>query len=149
MALIPVVLIRDHRRRAMARSPVHHLRKATVHNMGLHRKASVLNLDHTTRLVVTTDSSHTAVSNQVVSEPSSKQAPTVVRHLSMAATAKVVIKAVLVATNSLMADIHKADTAVRLPLQADTAAVDTSSRMATAVMGGDLVSHGLDIDRRA
>lgn len=141
MALIREVLTRVLRRRAMAR------------NMVPHRKASALNLDHTTRQVVTSDSSLMAASNQVVSEVSSKQVPTVVRHLSTAATVKevtrAVTKAVLVATNSLRADIHKADMAVRLLLRAGMAAVDTSSRMATAVMDGDLVSHGLDIDTRA
>jgi hypothetical protein len=84
-------------------------------------------------------SSHMPASNQVVSEVSSKQAPTVARHLSTAATVKAVT------TNSLRADTHKADTAVRLLLQAGTAAVDTSSRMATAVMDGDLESRGFGL----
>ena len=153
MALTLVPLIRVHRRRAMARNTVPHRRKTMARNMVPHRRASALNPDHTTRQVVTSDSSLMAASNQVVSEVSSKQVPTVVRHLSTAATVKevtrAVTKAVLVATNSLRADTHKSDTAVRLLLQAGTAAVDTSSRMATAVMDGDLVSHGLDIDTRA
>lgn len=153
MALIRVVLTRALRRKAMARNTVPHRRKTMARNMVPHRRASALNPDHTTRQVVTSDSSLMAASNQVVSEVSSKQVPTVVRHLSTAATVKevtrAVTKAVLVATNSLRADTHKADTAVRLLLQAGTAAVDTSSRMATAVMDGDLVSHGLDIDTRA
>ena len=153
MALIREVLTRVLRRRAMARNTVPHRRKTMARNMVPHRRASVLNLDHTTRQVVTSDSSLMAASNQVVSEVSSKQVPTVVRHLSTAATVKevtrAVTKAVPVATNSLRADIHKADMAVRLLLRAGMAAVDTSSRMATAVMDGDLVSHGLDIDTRA
>jgi hypothetical protein len=131
MALILVPLTRVHRRRAMARSLAPHRRKATVRNMALHRRASALNPGHTTHRVATSDSSHMAASNQ---------APTVVRHPSTAATVKAAtaVKADLVATNSPRADIHKADTAGRRP-QAGTAAVDMSSRMATAVMEGDLV----------
>jgi hypothetical protein len=153
MALIREVLTRVLRRRAMARNTVPHRRKTMARNMVPHRRASALNLDLTTRQVVTSDSSRMAASNQVVSGVSSKQVLTVVRHLSTAATAKevtrAVTKAVPVATSSLRADIHKADMAVRLLLRAGMAAVDTSSRMATAVMDGDLVSHGLDIDTRA
>jgi hypothetical protein len=152
MALILVALIRVHRHRAMARSMAHHRHKATVrstaphrrkamaHNMAPHRRASALNPGHTTRQVATSDSSHLAASNQ---------APTVVHHPNTADTVKAAtaVKADLVATNSLRADIHKADTAVRRP-QAGMAAVDMSSRMATAVTEGDVFSCCLDIDRQ-
>ena len=135
-------LIRAQGRRTMARSLVPHHRKIMARNTVPHRRASVLSPGRTTRRVATTDSSHTAASNQVASEVSRKQAPTVARHLSTAATVKAVT------TSSLRADTHKADTAVRLLLQAGTAAVDMSSSMATAVMGGDLESHGLDFGHR-
>jgi hypothetical protein len=159
MALILVALTRVHHRRAMARSlaphrrktmvpsTAPHRRKPMVHNMAVpnmapQRRASALNPGHTTHQVATSDSSHMAASNQ---------APTAVRHLSTAATVKAAtaVKAAdLVATNnSLRAAIHKADTAVRRP-RAGTAAVDTSSRMATAVMEGDVSNYCLDIDRQ-
>lgn len=130
MALIP-----DHRRRTMARSMV------------LRRRASALNQGPTTHQVATTDSSHMAASSRVVSGVSTKQAPTVLRRPSTAAMAKAAT-AVRVDTNNLMVDIHKADTAAR-HLQEGMAAVDTSNRMATAVMEGDLVGQGLDVGRRA
>jgi hypothetical protein len=143
-ALTLVPLIRARRRRAMARNTVPPRRKALARSMVLHRRASVLKPGLTTRPAATTDSRHMAVSNQVVSEVSNNRAPTVVRHLSTAATVKAAMAANLVATNSLRVDIHKAATAARL-LPADTAAVVTSSRMATAVMEDDLVGHGFGL----
>jgi len=138
MALTLVHLIRVHRHKTLARSTALHLRRTLARNMVLHRRASVLNPGPTTRPAATTDSSHMAVSTRVVSEVSNNQAPTVVRHLNTAATVKAAMAGNLVAMNSLRADTHKAATAVRL-LPADTAAVDTSSRMATTVTGGDHV----------
>ena len=118
--------------KAMALIQVHR-HKAMARNLVLLRRASAPSPGRTTHRVVTTGSSHMVVSSQVV---------TVVRRPSTAATAKAATAV------SPRVDTHRADTADR-HLLGGMAVVDTNSSMATTAMEGDLVSHGLDIDRRA